>query len=171
MFALWYNIFCTWWIKTWRWKWKWLKCLCNQSFLSSQRLVRPPSGPFPTHFRPNFDPCIKWINSVIRLLRVARVARKMDHFAEYSGVVLILLVGAFVLFGHWLACMWFAIGKWDKFLRINYNQFEISCKQFEIICNHLQSSAICCNKFAVTWTLVTMNLQRIATSCSWLLMI
>ena len=35
----------------------------------------------------------------------------MDHFAEYSGVVLILLVGAFVLFGHWLACMWFAIGK------------------------------------------------------------
>ena len=47
---------------------------------------------------------------VIRLLRVARVARKMDHFAEYSGVVLIILVGAFGLFGHWLACMWFAIG-------------------------------------------------------------
>ena len=54
---------------------------------------------------------IESIISVIRLLRVARVARKMDHFAEYSGVVLILLVGAFVLFGHWLACMWFAIGK------------------------------------------------------------
>ena len=35
----------------------------------------------------------------------------MDHFAEYSGVVLILLVGAFVLFGHWLACMWYAIGE------------------------------------------------------------
>ena len=63
----------------------------------------------PGHFRST--PCIKWINLVIRLLRVARVARKMDHFAEYSGVVLILLVGAFVLFGHWLACMWFAIGK------------------------------------------------------------
>jgi hypothetical protein len=47
---------------------------------------------------------------VIRLLRVARVARKMDHFAEYSGVVLMILVGAFGLFGHWLACMWFAIG-------------------------------------------------------------
>ena len=54
---------------------------------------------------------IESIILVIRLLRVARVARKMDHFAEYSGVVLILLVGAFVLFGHWLACMWFAIGK------------------------------------------------------------
>ena len=72
---------------------------------------RSLSGPFPVHFRPIFDSFIKWINSVIRLLRVARVARKMDHFAEYSGVVLILLVGAFVLFGHWLACMWFAIGK------------------------------------------------------------
>ena len=70
---------------------------------------RSLSGTFPTHFRP--DSFIKWMNSVIRLLRVARVARKMDHFAEYSGVVLILLVGAFVLFGHWLACMWFAIGK------------------------------------------------------------
>ena len=34
----------------------------------------------------------------------------MDHFAEYSGVVLMILVGAFGLFGHWLACMWFAIG-------------------------------------------------------------
>ena len=72
---------------------------------------RYTSGSFSTHFRPTFDPCIEWINLVIRLLRVARVARKMDHFAEYSGVVLILLVGAFVLFGHWLACMWFAIGK------------------------------------------------------------
>ena len=48
--------------------------------------------------------------SVIRLLRIARVARKMDHFAEYGGVVLVLMVGFFVLFGHWLACMWFAIG-------------------------------------------------------------
>ena len=55
-------------------------------------------------------------NLVIRLLRVARVARKMDHFAEYSGVVLILLVGAFVLFGHWLACMWYAIGKFHRFI-------------------------------------------------------
>ena len=44
----------------------------------------------------------------------------MDHFAEYSGVVLILLVGAFVLFGHWLACMWFAIGKLTtKSLRVD----------------------------------------------------
>ena len=29
---------------------------------------------------------------VARLLRVARVARKLDHFAEYSGVMLVLLV-------------------------------------------------------------------------------
>ena len=67
-----------------------------------------------------YIPC-EWLklayNLVIRLLRVARVARKMDHFAEYSGVVLILLVGAFVLFGHWLACMWYAIGKLARFCR------------------------------------------------------
>ena len=67
-------------------------------------------SPGQVHFR-FFYGSIDFIILVIRLLRVARVARKMDHFAEYSGVVLILLVGAFVLFGHWLACMWFAIGK------------------------------------------------------------
>ena len=34
---------------------------------------------------------------VARLLRVARVARKLDHFAEYSGVMLVLLVCQFEL--------------------------------------------------------------------------
>ena len=81
----------------------------NASATSLFSALKGSFGPLPVHFR--LIKCIKWINLVIRLLRVARVARKMDHFAEYSGVVLILLVGAFVLFGHWLACMWFAIGK------------------------------------------------------------
>ena len=88
----------------------------NDSNASATSLFSALKGSFtygllPVTFKPLFNSFIKWINSVIRLLRVARVARKMDHFAEYSGVVLILLVGAFVLFGHWLACMWFAIGK------------------------------------------------------------
>ncbi|CBY23922.1 unnamed protein product [Oikopleura dioica] len=51
---------------------------------------------------------------VARLLRVARVARKLDHFAEYSGtgqyLTALSLKSAFGLFGHWLACFWYSIG-------------------------------------------------------------
>ena len=47
---------------------------------------------------------------VARLLRLGRVARKLDHYAEYSGVMLILLVGLFSISGHWLACIWYKVG-------------------------------------------------------------
>ena len=56
----------------------------------------------------------------------------MDHFAEYSGVVLILLVGAFVLFGHWLACMWYAIGNFSFWLDFIVN---LIYKGINTICN------------------------------------
>ena len=47
---------------------------------------------------------------IARLLRVSRVARKLDQFAHYSSVMLLLLVLSFLLSGHWLACLWYAIG-------------------------------------------------------------
>ena len=48
---------------------------------------------------------------IARLLRVSRVARKLDQFAHYSSVMLLLLVLSFLLSGHWLACIWYAIGR------------------------------------------------------------
>ncbi|XP_069012383.1 voltage-gated inwardly rectifying potassium channel KCNH6 [Embiotoca jacksoni] len=45
-----------------------------------------------------------------RLLRLVRVARKLDRYSEYGAVVLFLLMCTFVLIAHWLACIWYAIG-------------------------------------------------------------
>ena len=45
-----------------------------------------------------------------RLLRLVRVARKIDRYSEYGAAVLILLMAAFALVAHWLACIWYAIG-------------------------------------------------------------
>lgn len=47
---------------------------------------------------------------VVRLLRLGRVARKLDHYLEYGAAVLILLILMFVLIAHWLACIWYTIG-------------------------------------------------------------
>lgn len=45
-----------------------------------------------------------------RLLRLVRVVRKLDYYSEYGAAVLCLLMLAFALIAHWLACIWFAIG-------------------------------------------------------------
>jgi len=45
-----------------------------------------------------------------RLLRLVRVARKIDRYSEYGAAVLILLMSAFALVAHWLACIWHACG-------------------------------------------------------------
>lgn len=44
-----------------------------------------------------------------RLLRLVRVARKLDRYSEYGAAVLILLMATFTLFAHWLACIFYAI--------------------------------------------------------------
>ncbi len=43
---------------------------------------------------------------VVRLLRLGRVARKLDHYLEYGAAVLVLLIFMFVLIAHWFACVW-----------------------------------------------------------------
>ncbi|KAJ8366130.1 hypothetical protein SKAU_G00149610 [Synaphobranchus kaupii] len=50
---------------------------------------------------------------VVRLLRLGRVARKLDHYIEYGAAVLVLLVCVFGLAAHWLACIWFSIGDYE----------------------------------------------------------
>ncbi|XP_047136900.1 potassium voltage-gated channel subfamily H member 6 isoform X1 [Hydra vulgaris] len=45
-----------------------------------------------------------------RLLRLAKVARKIDMYSEYNIALLLLLVFGFALVAHWLACIWYAIG-------------------------------------------------------------
>lgn len=53
-----------------------------------------------------------------RLLRLVRVARKLDRYSEYGTAVVILLTGLFTLIAHWLACIWHGIGNSE-----NRNEF------------------------------------------------
>ncbi|KAK3926149.1 Potassium voltage-gated channel subfamily H member 6 [Frankliniella fusca] len=49
-----------------------------------------------------------------RLLRLVRVARKIDRYSEYGAAVLLLLMASFALSAHWLACIWYAIGTAER---------------------------------------------------------
>lgn len=49
-----------------------------------------------------------------RLLRLVRVARKLDRYSEYGAAVLLLLMATFALIAHWLACIWYAIGNVER---------------------------------------------------------
>ncbi|XP_014348120.1 potassium voltage-gated channel subfamily H member 2 [Latimeria chalumnae] len=54
-----------------------------------------------------------------RLLRLVRVARKLDRYSEYGAAVLFLLMCTFALIAHWLACIWYAIGNVERpYLRV-----------------------------------------------------
>ena len=44
-----------------------------------------------------------------RLLRLLRVARRVDQYSEYGAAVLLLLMATFTLVAHWLACTFYAI--------------------------------------------------------------
>lgn len=46
-----------------------------------------------------------------RLLRLFRAARKLDRNYEYMTSLLFLMIVFFMLVAHWLACIWYAIGK------------------------------------------------------------
>ena len=51
-----------------------------------------------------------------RLLRLFRVARKLDRYSEYGVAVLFLLMCFFILFAHWLACLWNFISTTEEHL-------------------------------------------------------
>uniref|UniRef100_A0A1I8HWC0 Potassium voltage-gated channel protein eag n=1 Tax=Macrostomum lignano TaxID=282301 RepID=A0A1I8HWC0_9PLAT len=57
---------------------------------------------------------------VVRLLRIGRVARKVDQYLEYGAALLILMIFGFVLLAHWMACIWYTIGVRDLELEIWY---------------------------------------------------
>lgn len=58
---------------------------------------------------------------VVRLLRLGRVVRKLDRYLEYGAAMLILLLCFYMLVAHWLACIWYSIGRSDA-----DNGFQIS---------------------------------------------
>ncbi|KAI3379160.1 hypothetical protein SNEBB_001485 [Seison nebaliae] len=65
-------------------------------------------------------PTLVGLLKTARLLRLIRVARKMDRYSEYGGALLGLLTCGFALIAHWLACIWYAIGHAER--RTEYGQ-------------------------------------------------
>ncbi|XP_077407299.1 voltage-gated delayed rectifier potassium channel KCNH4-like isoform X2 [Vanacampus margaritifer] len=47
----------------------------------------------------------------VRLLRLLRLLQKLDRYSQYSAMVLTLLMSVFALLAHWMACVWYMIGR------------------------------------------------------------
>uniref|UniRef100_A0A8B9E486 Potassium voltage-gated channel subfamily H member 4 n=1 Tax=Anser cygnoides TaxID=8845 RepID=A0A8B9E486_ANSCY len=47
----------------------------------------------------------------VRLLRLLRLLQKLDRYSQYSAMVLTLLTSMFALLAHWMACIWYVIGR------------------------------------------------------------
>uniref|UniRef100_A0A1I8GV86 Cyclic nucleotide-binding domain-containing protein n=1 Tax=Macrostomum lignano TaxID=282301 RepID=A0A1I8GV86_9PLAT len=52
-----------------------------------------------------------------RMLRLVKLYQKIDRYAQYSSLVLLLLISMFALSAHWFACVWLVIGR--KQLEVN----------------------------------------------------
>uniref|UniRef100_A0A3Q2VUU9 Voltage-gated delayed rectifier potassium channel KCNH4 n=1 Tax=Haplochromis burtoni TaxID=8153 RepID=A0A3Q2VUU9_HAPBU len=59
----------------------------------------------------------------VRLIRLLRLLQKMDRYSQHSTVVLTLLMSMFALLAHWMACIWYIIGK--KEMEDNTNNWDI----------------------------------------------
>ena len=49
-----------------------------------------------------------------RLLRLGRLMKQFDKFSNANFLRLVKLLGAFVLFAHWVACTWYFIGRYQR---------------------------------------------------------
>lgn len=58
---------------------------------------------------------------MVRLLRLGRVVRKLDRYLEYGAAMLILLLCFYMLVAHWLACVWYSIGRSDADSGLQYS--------------------------------------------------
>ena len=118
--------------------------------------------------------CLQGISSlfsalkVVRLLRLGRVARKLDHYIEYGAAVLILLILMFALIAHWFACIWYTIGDREAKNNVTYGwlfrlsrdvnkEFRISNDSGDITLEGGPSTGACCR-----WWLY--GAERVASS-------
>ncbi|GFT40146.1 potassium voltage-gated channel protein eag, partial [Nephila pilipes] len=50
---------------------------------------------------------------VVWLFSLGRVVRKLDRYLEYGAAMLIFLLCFYMLVAHWLACIFYSIGRSD----------------------------------------------------------
>ncbi|XP_039645213.1 potassium voltage-gated channel subfamily H member 4 isoform X2 [Perca fluviatilis] len=56
----------------------------------------------------------------VRLLRLFRLLQKLDRYSQYSSLVLTILMSVFAVLGHWMACIWYIIGRQDMMVNTNF---------------------------------------------------
>ncbi|KAI1902476.1 hypothetical protein AGOR_G00045160 [Albula goreensis] len=61
----------------------------------------------------------------VRLLRLLRLLQKMDRYSQHSTVVLTLLMSMFALLAHWMACIWYVIGKKEMEANAHTHNWDI----------------------------------------------
>lgn len=61
----------------------------------------------------SFKVSVVHLLKTVRLLRLLRLLQKMDRYSQHSTVVLTLLMSMFALLAHWMACIWYIIGKME----------------------------------------------------------
>lgn len=88
-----------------------LTCFCLLSFTGTYPELFTISDH--EHLPPQTTTLIGLLKTA-RLLRLVRVARKLDRYSEYGAAVLMLLMCIFALIAHWLACIWYAIGNVER---------------------------------------------------------
>lgn len=67
---------------------------------------------------------------------MGRVARKLDNYLEYGAATLLLLLCAYVLVAHWMACIWYSIGEYETKQKVKKNKFFITfffCFKFNLL--------------------------------------
>uniref|UniRef100_A0A8C6YT33 Potassium voltage-gated channel subfamily H member 4 n=1 Tax=Nothoprocta perdicaria TaxID=30464 RepID=A0A8C6YT33_NOTPE len=58
-----------------------------------------------------FNTSLVHLLKTVRLLRLLRLLQKLDRYSQYSAMVLTLLMSMFALLAHWMACVWYVIGR------------------------------------------------------------
>ncbi|XP_068701371.1 potassium voltage-gated channel subfamily H member 6-like isoform X1 [Montipora foliosa] len=78
-----------------------------------------------------------------RLLRLVRVARKLDRYSEYGTAVVVLLTCLFTLIAHWLACIWHGIGYEERENKFSWiNELSRQLNQHDPATNSTQSPSL-----------------------------
>lgn len=65
----------------------------------------------------------------VRLLRLLRLLQKLDRYSQYSAMVLTLLMSVFALLAHWMACIWYMIGRKEIDTSETWEIGEFGCSQ------------------------------------------
>ena len=87
--------------------------MCGGGRFKAARVRQKDDPPQQSHLAlaPSAQTSLVHLLKTVRLLRLLRLLQKLDRYSQYSAVVLTLLMSVFALLAHWMACVWYVIGR------------------------------------------------------------